>query len=111
MENNILKSEIGSGFGEPGGTLPPRIPGSSPPPPGLNDTFEDTEKERLSENVHATIPIVIVGGFEFTVFQFERMAREATDICLRVLKESNKSKFDSYSVRNSVLIISHITFR
>ena len=39
------------------------------------------------------------------------MAREATDICLRVLKESNKSRFDSYSVRNSVLIISHITFR
>ena len=33
------------------------------------------------------------------------------DICLRVLKESNKSRFDSYSVRNSVLLISHITFR
>ena len=33
------------------------------------------------------------------------------DICLRVLKESNKSRFDSYSIRNSVLIISHITFR
>ena len=28
--------------------------------------------------------------------KFERMAREATDICLRVLKESNKSMFDSY---------------
>ena len=39
------------------------------------------------------------------------MAREATDICLWVLKESNKSRFDSYQVRNSVLIISHITFR
>ena len=33
------------------------------------------------------------------------------DICLRVLKESNKSRFDSYSVRNSALIISHVTFR
>ena len=33
------------------------------------------------------------------------------DICLRVLKVGNKSRFDSYSVRNSVLIISHITFR
>ena len=33
-------------------------------------------------------------------------------MCLRVLKESNKSKVDSYSAaRNSVLIISHITFR
>ena len=26
------------------------------------------------------------------------------------IKESNKSRFDSYGVRNSVLIISHITF-
>ena len=33
------------------------------------------------------------------------------DICLRVLKESNKSGFDSYSVRNSVVIISHIILR
>ena len=33
------------------------------------------------------------------------------DVCLRVVKESNKSMFDSFSVRNSVLIISHITFR
>ena len=39
------------------------------------------------------------------------MTREAMDVCLRVLKESNKSRFDSYSVRHSVLIISHITFR
>ena len=33
------------------------------------------------------------------------------DVCLPVLKESNKSRFDSYSVRKSELIISHITFR
>ena len=33
------------------------------------------------------------------------------DFCLRVLKEGNKSRFDSCSVRNSVLIISHVTFR
>ena len=33
------------------------------------------------------------------------------DICLRWLKESNKSRFDSYSVRNSELIVSHTTFR
>ena len=39
------------------------------------------------------------------------MTREATEVCLRVLKESNKSRFDSYSVRSSVLIISHITYR
>ena len=34
-------------------------------------------------------------------------AREAMDICLRLLKESNKRSFDSFSVINSVLIISH----
>ena len=39
------------------------------------------------------------------------MARKAMDVCLRELKERNKSRFDSYSVRNSVLIISHITLR
>ena len=33
------------------------------------------------------------------------------DVCLRLLKEINKSRFDSYSVRNSVLITPHITFR
>ena len=33
------------------------------------------------------------------------------DIRLQVLKEGNKSRFDSYSVRNSELIVSHITFR
>ena len=47
----------------------------------------------------------------FSSKKFERMAQEAMDVCLRELKESNKSRFDSYSVRNSVLIISHITFR
>ena len=43
--------------------------------------------------------------------KFKKRIREATDVCLRELKESNKSRFDSYSVKNSVLIISHITFR
>ena len=37
--------------------------------------------------------------------------QEAMVTCLRVLKESKQSRFDSYSVRNSALIISHITFR
>ena len=39
------------------------------------------------------------------------MTGEVIGVCLRVLKERNKSRFDSYSVRNSVLNISHITFR
>ena len=33
------------------------------------------------------------------------------DICLPVLKESNKSRFDSNSVKNRVLNISHVTLR
>ena len=39
------------------------------------------------------------------------MTQKAVDVCLCVLKESNKRSFDSYSVWKSVLIISHITFR
>ena len=38
------------------------------------------------------------------------MAQEAVDVCLLVLKGDNKRSFDSYSFRNSVFIISHITF-
>ena len=33
------------------------------------------------------------------------------DVCLGVLEESNKSRFDSYNLRNSVLNITHVTFR
>ena len=36
VENGMF-SEIGSGFGEPGGTPPPQIPTSSPSPPGLTE--------------------------------------------------------------------------
>ena len=58
--------------------------------------------------MHATMPKGIVGNTEFTQSstKFERMAQEAMDVCLRALKESNKSIFDGYSVRNSLLIIS-----
>ena len=54
-------------------------------------------RKRLSEKVHATTPKGIVGGFEFTVLQrnLKELARKATKMCLRVLKESNKSRFDS----------------
>ena len=70
-------------------------------------------RESLSEKVHATVPKGIVGGFKFTVLQrnLKELAQKAVKMCLRVLKESNKSRFNSYSrVRNSVSIISHITF-
>ena len=56
-------------------------------------------RERLSEKVHATIPKGIVGGFEFSVLQrnLKELSRKAMDVCFRVLKENNKSRFDSYS--------------
>ena len=43
--------------------------------------------------------------------KFERMAGEAMDICLRVLKEKKKAGSTAAVVRYSVMIISHITFR
>ena len=67
-------------------------------------------RERLSEKVHATIPKGIVGGFEFTVLQrkLKELARKAMKMCLRVLKESNKSRFDSYSRQEQC--IDHIPY-
>ena len=58
-------------------------------------------RERLSEKVHATISKGIVGGFEFSVLlrNLKKLARKAMEMCLRVLTESNKSRFDSYNRR------------
>ena len=49
--------------------------------------------------MHATILKGIVGGFEFSFFQrnLKELARKAMEMCLRVLKESNKSSFHNYS--------------
>ena len=67
-------------------------------------------QERLSEKVHATIPKGIVGGFEFTVLQrnLKELARKAIKMCLQVLTESNKSRFDSYSRQEQC--IDHIPY-
>ena len=54
---------------------------------------------KIVGNVNATILKGIAGGVEFAKHsskKFERMAREAIDICLPVLKESNKSRFNNY---------------
>ena len=70
-------------------------------------------RERLSEKVHATIPKGIVDGFEFDVPQRnlkELHQRPSTYVCA-CQRKATKGRFDSYSVWNSVLIISHITFR
>ena len=40
--------------------------------------------------------------------KFQRMAREAMDVCFRGLKKSNKSMFDGYSVKNKC--IEHIPY-
>ena len=52
-----------------------------------------------SGKVHATILKGIMGGLEFSFFQrnLKELARKAMEMCLWVLKESNKSSFDSYS--------------
>ena len=56
-------------------------------------------RERLLGKVQATILKGILGGFEFSCFQrnLKELARKAMEMCLRALKESNKSSFDSYS--------------
>ena len=56
-------------------------------------------REKLSEKVHATIPKGIVGGFECTVLQrnFKEWYGMFAMLCLGLLKESNNSRFDSYS--------------
>ena len=43
VENGIFWSEIGSGFGEPGGTPLPRIPRCTPPPPGTRISTPNPE--------------------------------------------------------------------
>ena len=55
-------------------------------------------RETFLEKVHATIPKgIIVDGFwvHYSSEKFERMAREAMEVRLRVVNESNKSRFDS----------------
>ena len=60
--------------------------------------------------MHATIPKGIVGGFEFSVLQrnLKELARKAMEMCFLVLKESNKSRFDSY--RRQEQCIDHIPY-
>ena len=55
-------------------------------------------------------PERLVGGFEFSVLQrsLKELARRAMEMCSRVLKESNKSRFDSYSRQEQC--IDHIPY-
>ena len=67
-------------------------------------------RERLSEKSACDNPERNCGWFLVHCFsnKFQRMTRAAMDVCLRVLKESNKSRFDSYSVKNKC--IDHIPY-
>ena len=60
--------------------------------------------------MHATVLKGIVGGFEFSVFQrnLKELAQKVMEMCLRELKESNKSRFDSYSRQEQC--IDHIPY-
>ena len=51
-----------------------------------------------------------MGGFEFSVLQrnLKEFARKAMEMCFRVLKESNKNRFDSYS--RQAQFIDHIPY-
>ena len=48
VENYTFWSEIGPGFGEPGGTPPPRIPSSIPPPGGNSRWVIATSNQQLA---------------------------------------------------------------
>ena len=76
---------------------------------GVNNAIQ-LFRERLSEKVHAAIPKGIGGGFEFTVLQrnLKELVRKAMEMCLRVLKKSNKSSFNSYSRQEQC--IDHIPY-
>ena len=72
--------------------------------------FENPRRDTQARNFGKNVPKIV--DLKSSSEQiFSENCRWVPLICLRVLRESNKSWFDSYSVRNSVLIISHITFR
>ena len=55
MKNGIFWSEIGSGFGEPGGTLLLRIPRSTPPPtPGAIELLKTSSDPQITNGVEGS---------------------------------------------------------
>ena len=70
--------------------------------------FENGCRKKCTRQSRKVLWVVLSSLFFKEIW---KNGRRGMDLYLRVLKESNKTKFDSYSVRNSVLIISHVTFR
>ena len=68
----------------------------------MHSAYTALWRKAVGKKVLATIPKGIVDDFEFTVFKgiWKNMVLEPMDVCLRVLKESNKSRLDSYIVEN-----------
>ena len=67
-------------------------------------------RERLSEEVHATIVTGIVGGFEFTVPQrnLKELARTGHENVFASANGKEQSRFDSYSGQEQC--IDHIPY-
>ena len=63
---------------------------------GIQLFRERLSKKSARDNSERYCRWILVHGFSK---KFEIIAREVMDLCLRMLKESNKSRFDSYSVR------------
>ena len=53
VENGMFRSEIGSGFEDPGGTPPPRIPRSTPPGATTTSSNDDANVQLLIEKVRS----------------------------------------------------------
>ena len=70
-------------------------------------------RERLSEKCTRQSPKVLQVVLSSLFFKetFKNAWHERPQTCLRVLKESNKRMFHSYTARNSVLTISQIILR
>jgi len=55
--------------------------------------------EKNPRKLHKPIPKGILGSFIISVKSLKNMAGDAMDVCLRVLKEAHKNRYDTYSVR------------
>ena len=81
--------------------------------PGTNFLYADISRKVVGKSA-CDNPEKYYEWFQVhcTSKKFERMTQVATDICLQVLKESNKNIGSTATVvKNSVLIISHTNVR
>ena len=80
----MFRSEIGSGFEDTGGTPPPRIPRSTPPPPG-------ELLEHVNEATHWLL----------TEFALTQAIKEG----LITLKENNMFGFKKFKLRSGISVL------